>query len=314
MSVQIPAGVESRTVDLDGPTHYFDFGGNPDGPLLVGVHGLGGAAWNWAAVAPLLTEQARFIAVDLAGHGRTPAGERRTTVPANRRLLDRFLRKVASEPVVLVGNSMGGAISLLEAAAAPELVRGLVLVDPALPAPLKSRVDPVVAARFALVMIPGLGEAAIARRRRRLTAEQQVHETLTLCCVDRKRIPADVVQLGIALTEERYADEYGPRDFLVAARSVIKLLTRRRRITEAMRSVTAPVLLIHGDSDRLVKLETARAVAAMHPAWQLAVATDTGHVPQLEAPDWTAETIRRWLAESELTSAASGLVRDAAPQ
>jgi pimeloyl-ACP methyl ester carboxylesterase len=307
--VQIPAGVESRTVDLEGPTHYFDFGGNPAGPLLVGVHGLGGAAWNWAAVAPLLTEQARFLAVDLAGHGRTPAGERRTTVPANRRLLDRFLREVAGEPVVLVGNSMGGAISLLEAAAAPELVRGLVLVDPALPAPLRSRIDPTVAARFALVMVPGLGEAALSRRRRRLTAEQQVHETLALCCVDRERIPADVVRLGIALTEERYADEYGARDFLAAARSVVKLLTRRRRINEAMSAVTAPVLLIQGDSDRLVKLETAQAVAQAHPAWKLVIAPDTGHVPQLEAPEWTAETVRGWLADVGIV-AGQGLVRD----
>jgi pimeloyl-ACP methyl ester carboxylesterase len=303
MSVQIPAGVESRTVDLDGPTHYFDFGGNPSGPLLVGVHGLGGAAWNWAAIAPLLTAEARFIAVDLAGHGRTPAAGRRTTVPANRRLLDRFLREVAGEPVVLLGNSMGGAISLLETAASPDLVRGLVLVDPALPAPLRSRIDPVVAARFALVMIPGLGEAAIARRRKRLTAEQQVHETLALCCVDRERIPADVVRLGVGLTEERYADEYGAREFLSAARSVVKLLTRRRRINDAMDAVSAPVLLIHGDSDRLISIDTARAVADAHPDWRMVVATDTGHVPQLEAPAWTADTVSRWLSEVGLSAA-----------
>jgi pimeloyl-ACP methyl ester carboxylesterase len=204
---------------------------------------------------------------------------------------------------------MGGAISLLEAAAAPELVRGLVLVDPALPAPLRSRIDPTVAARFALVMVPGLGEAALSRRRRRLTAEQQVHETLALCCVDRERIPADVVRLGIALTEERYADEYGARDFLAAARSVVKLLTRRRRINEAMSAVTAPVLLIQGDSDRLVKLETAQAVAQAHPAWKLVIAPDTGHVPQLEAPEWTAETVRGWLADVGIV-AGQGLVRD----
>jgi pimeloyl-ACP methyl ester carboxylesterase len=303
MSVELPAGMRSETVDLDGPVHYFDFGGNPAGPLLVGVHGLGGAAWNWAAVAPLLTAEARFLAVDLAGHGRTPALSRRTTVPANRRLLDRFLREVADEPAVLVGNSMGGAISLLEAAAAPDVVRGLVLVDPALPPPLTSRLDPTVAARFALVMLPGLGEAALARRRRRLTAEEQVHETLALCCVDRERIPADVVRLGIALAEERYADDYAARDFLAAARSLMKLLSTRRRFSRAMDAVTAPVLLVHGDSDRLIKLRVARAVADAHPQWRLEVARDTGHVPQLEAPEWTAQTVGRWLADVGLTAA-----------
>ena len=46
---------ESLWADLDGPVHYVDHGGAPDGPLLVCVHGLGGSLLNWAALAPLLT-------------------------------------------------------------------------------------------------------------------------------------------------------------------------------------------------------------------------------------------------------------------
>src|SRR5690348_5257489 len=105
----------SEYADLDGPVHYLDFGGREQGPIIVCVHGLGGASWNWSALAPMLTDEARVLAVDLAGHGRTPAAGRRTTAPANRRLLERFLREVAREPVVLIGNSMGGAISALTA-------------------------------------------------------------------------------------------------------------------------------------------------------------------------------------------------------
>ncbi|MDQ1704370.1 MAG: hypothetical protein QOF18_736 [Frankiaceae bacterium] len=295
---RLPDTIRSRTVDLDGPTHYFDFGGNAEGPLLVAVHGLGGAAWNWAALAPRLTEHARVLAIDLAGHGRTPAGSRRTTVPANRRLLDRFLREVAGEPAVLLGNSMGGAISLLEAAAAPELVRGLVLVDPALPRPLLSRIDARVAANFALMALPGLGEAALSRRRQRLTPEQQVHETLALCCVDPSRIPADILELGIAMAGERAGNEFAATDFLVAARSVVKMLARPKRLNDAMRAVRAPVLLIHGDHDRLVPLRVAQTVARANPGWRFEVAKNIGHVPQLEAPDWTAKVVLDWLQTS----------------
>jgi pimeloyl-ACP methyl ester carboxylesterase len=267
VTVSLPPTVRSETVDLDGPVHYFDFGGNPDGPLLVCVHGLGGAAWNWAALAPLLTPHARVIAVDLAGHGRTPALDRRTTVHANRELLDRFIRAVADEPVVLLGNSMGGAISVLEAEASPDLVRGLVLVDPALPRPLLGRLDLRVAAQFALLVLPGLGEAALSRRRQRRTPEQQVEETLALCCVDPSRIPADVVRLGIALSEERADDRYAARDFLFAARSLVKLLTRSRRLHRAIKAVRVPVLVLHGAEDRLVPGPVGPHVAAAHPPW-----------------------------------------------
>src|SRR4051794_37478484 len=263
------AAFTERTVDLGGPVHYLDFGGSPAGPLVVAVHGLGGAAWNWAALAPLLTGDARVLAIDLAGHGRTPAAGRRTTVPANRRLLDAFLREVAGEPVVLVGNSMGGAISLLEAADAPDLVRGLVLVDPALPRPLLSRIDARVATSFALLALPGVGEAVLGRRRRLVTAEQQVRETLALCCVDPSRVPAEVVALGIERARERSRDPHAAHDFITAARSVVKLLTRPQRFRKAMASVRCPVLLLHGDSDRLVPVRVARQIAALHPDWRL---------------------------------------------
>jgi pimeloyl-ACP methyl ester carboxylesterase len=300
VTVRIPDTIRSAVVNLDGPTHYFDFGGPPDGPLVVGVHGLGGAAWNWAALAPRLVDDVRLVALDLAGHGRTPALGRRTTVPANRRLLDRFVREVLGEPVVLIGNSMGGAISVLEAARSRDVVRGLVLVDPALPRPLLSPIDARVAASFALMAVPGLGEAAISRRRRRLTPEQQVHETLALCCVDPRRIPPEVVELGLALATERSGDDYAAADFLTAARSLVRLLTRSRELQRAMDAVASPVLVIHGDQDRLVPVRVARAVARTHPSWQLEIATDTGHVPQLERPDWTAGVVRKWLVEHAL--------------
>src|SRR2546430_1919938 len=118
--------MRSRTIDLDGPVHYADFGGT--GPTLVLVHGLGGSHVNWLAVAPALARGARVLALDLAGFGRTPLGERSADVHANRVLLDRFLDAVAAAPAILIGNSMGGLLAMLEAARAPERVAGLVLV------------------------------------------------------------------------------------------------------------------------------------------------------------------------------------------
>ena len=59
-----------RTVDLDGPVHYIDFGG--EGKPLLMVHGLGGSALNWMAVGPELAKHNHVLAIDLAGFGQTP--------------------------------------------------------------------------------------------------------------------------------------------------------------------------------------------------------------------------------------------------
>src|SRR5258708_4695866 len=110
--------------DVDGPVHYLDFGGPARAPMILCVHGLGGSAVNWSALAPLLTASYRVLAPDLAGHGLTRSGGRGTDVTANRDLLDRFIRSKSARPVILMGNSMGGMISLLGAADSPCLVAG----------------------------------------------------------------------------------------------------------------------------------------------------------------------------------------------
>ncbi len=153
-------GAASRFADLDGPVHYLDFGGS--GPTLVLVHGLGGSHVNWLAAGPLLAEHARVLAVDLVGFGRTPPSGRSSRVGANQRLLGRFVEEVAGAPVVLAGNSMGGMISVLEAAQHPERVAGLVLVDPSVPRPRGVPLDRMVSAAFTAYALPGVGERFLA--------------------------------------------------------------------------------------------------------------------------------------------------------
>src|SRR4051794_10649238 len=173
----------SATLDWDGPVHYVDFGGNPDGPTFVLVHGLGGSHLNWDLLAPLLTPHGRVLALDLPGFGRSEPGGRRATVRANVAVLERFLAEVAGGPSVLVGNSMGGMISLFTTASAPGSVSGLVLVDPALPGGRRV-LDPLVAAQFALYAIPFIGKRFLRRRRRRHSPLARVRDTLRLCGVD----------------------------------------------------------------------------------------------------------------------------------
>jgi pimeloyl-ACP methyl ester carboxylesterase len=287
----------SQWTDIDGPVHYIDFGGPSRGPMIVCIHGLAGSAVNWAAVAPLLTSRYRVLALDLAGHGLTRSGRRSADVQANRLLVHRFIGLVSTTPVILMGNSMGGMISLLEASAPASSVAGLILVDPALPF-VPARPDLLVAAMFTAGGLPGIGPVLL-RGVHRLPPEAIVAGLLSLCCRDPSRVPAGVVAQHVAIARRRVRFGEVGRDMGVATRSIIATAgLGGRGYRRGIDTLRCPVLLIHGERDRLVPASAARAAARAHPSWSLVVLPDVGHVPQLEAPRECADAIRGWLASA----------------
>ncbi len=306
MTAKLPRerpGPPSRWVDLGGPVHYVDYGGPDDGPLLVCVHGLGGSQVNWAAVAPTLARTCRVLALDLAGFGRTRSHGRSTSVHANQKLLHQFLTEVCKDPVILVGNSMGGLISILQTAAHPETVAGIVLIDPALPVGLTSRPDPRVAVTFGLYAVPAVGRGVVARRRSAGSADDLALSLLRLCCADPSRVPRRIVEQHLELARERNDYPDVDAELIVAARSLLWVLARRRLLASLLFDITVPVLLIHGDQDRLVPIASARTAAEANPSWRFEVAAGVGHVPQLEVPKWTLGMILDWLKTDGLAAA-----------
>jgi pimeloyl-ACP methyl ester carboxylesterase len=288
---------ESRTVDLDGPVHYVDFGGPDDGPAVVLVHGLGGSHLNWDLLAPLLNGHARVLALDLPGFGRSEPGARKASVVANAVALDRFLAEVVGEPAVLVGNSMGGMLSLLAAGARPAAVTGLVLLDPAVPGPRRA-LDPLVAAMFAVYAVPFVGERFLRMRRTRQSELVRVREMLELVGVDPDGVPPEVIDRSVTLLQEREDVEGMDRAFLAAARSLLRVLADPRRYRTAMASIRVPVLLVHGDRDRLIPVAAARDIARRHPTWRYVEMADVGHVPQLQVPEKLAAEVLGWLDDT----------------
>jgi pimeloyl-ACP methyl ester carboxylesterase len=218
-------------------------------------------------------------------------------------LLDRFVRELAGAPVILVGNSMGGMVSIIEAVANPDAVAGLVLIDPVLPLVRGARPDRLVAAMFALYAVPGIGERYLARHRAAVAPRELVRQLLDLCCVDPARVPQELVAASVALAEERVGVPGADAAFLSAVRSLLRVGARRGRYWATMRKVRAPVLLLHGEKDRLVSVHSAREAAARNPGWRFEVLVDVGHVPQLEVPDAVADLILDWLGAEGATAA-----------
>jgi pimeloyl-ACP methyl ester carboxylesterase len=289
----LPAPFTSRTIDVRGPLHFLEGG---SGPPLVLVHGLGGSHVNWLAVAPRLAERRRVYVPDLAGFGRTPPGGRGFSVEENARLLADFLAAVVKEPAPIVGNSMGGLISILLAANDPAAVTDLVLVDPSQPRPLLSMFDPLLAGRFALSTLPFLGEWAMARRASRLGAEGTVRDILGLCCVNVERIPRDVFLAHVAIARERMDRMPWSNDaFVEALRSIFGIVLRAGHFRSIVGRIRARALVVHGKEDRLVPVEGSRELVKQRPDWKLVELDDIGHVPQLECPERFLEIVTPWL-------------------
>ena len=285
-------GGTSHHVDIDGLVHYVDFGGPADAPALVFVHGLGGSHLDWSLLAPKLAGTFRVFAIDLIGFGLTRPLGRLATVWANAKLLHRFIAEIVGGPVVLVGNSMGGKISALHTAAHPDTVTGLVLVDPVLPLVRGVPANVAVAAALARFAPFPLGRWVLANGRQRRSPRQQVRRTMAVCCTDPSAVPDSLISAFIGLMEQRSGVPELDDAFLIAARSLFAANTRAA--WDTLRDLRPPVLLLHGEQDRLVSVASARAAAARNPQWTVNILPRLGHIPQVEAPDVVAASILSW--------------------
>jgi len=92
------------------------------------LHGLGGSAANWVEVAPLLLPRRRVVALDLPGHGRSPAPQADAGIDELAAAVAAALEAVVGRPALVAGHSLGGQVAARLALRRPDLVRGLLLV------------------------------------------------------------------------------------------------------------------------------------------------------------------------------------------
>ena len=261
------------------------------------VHGLGGASTNWTDLAALLAVRFEGWSVDLPGFGRSrpPLRARysiRGHVEAVVDVLEHIVQRPgagAGEPVHLLGNSLGGLVSVLVAARRPDLVASLTLVSPAMPV---YRVPPAFSRALVLLLLPGIPTLA-ERRMAGIAPETHVRQMIRMCFGDPTRVPRARVERAMAEMRERAEQPWADRALTRSMRGLITSYLRvgRANAWRAAGALRPPTLVLWGSRDKLVDPALAPRLAAAIPDGRLLVLDGVGHVAMLEAPETTARAV-----------------------
>ena len=252
------------TFTFDGlSVHYRDEGAGDQ--TVVFVHGFPfeHSMWN-GQIPPALDAGRRAVAPDLPGFGQSD-------VPAERSAysIDRYADVVAAliadlglGPVVLVGLSMGGYISLAVARRHPDVLAALVLAD--------TRAD------------PDAPEGRQARSDQQAkVADQGDVAPLVDGLLARILSGSSPCHAEAVATLDPMMRSTAPAGWIGA----LEAMKTRRDQTDLLPTISVPTLVVVGESDALVPLDVAEAMAKAIPNARLEVVPDAGHVSNLENPD-----------------------------
>ncbi len=293
------AGIRSEILWVGtAPVHVLRADGPSAGPTQLLVHGLGGAAINWLDVIGPLSERGPVLVPDLPGFGRSqPPRARASRIEHNLAFLQALLRTTGVTRVEVHGNSMGGMLATLLAAAVPEFVSRLVLADPALPGPTSRlrELDPQALQLFAPFVVPALGERRMTRWYAASTAEELMAENERFVHADPSRVRPALREVHLDNAEYGKRHPWRLESYAAAASSVVRLLLGRRRLDEALDRMAAPTLLLWGDGDRLVGRPVIERVLARRPDVELVELAGVGHAPMMEDPAGYVAAVTGWL-------------------
>ena len=271
------AGLERRALTLASGTRivYLDSGGA--GVPLVLVHGIGASKDHWPPLAARFGGRFRIVVPDLPGYGESTHHGVDTSMPGLADALHAFVGALGLGRFHLAGSSMGGRVAAVYAAAHPDRLRTLWLIDPA--GALGEELSEMILRTEA-------GEPPPLFSR---TADEYA-ETMAFTMAKPPSFPGPALRVLAAEGAVHY-DRY--------QRLFAELSDELREGTpneDLLRGLPVPTLITWGAEDRVVHPSGARTIAAAMPDATAHLMPGVGHVPMLEDPTGAAAAFLDFLA------------------
>ena len=250
-----------------GTTYVRQGSGNT--PILL-IHGFDSSVFEFRRLLPLLAAENETWAVDLLGFGFT---ERSAGLPFSARAIEShlyyFWKTLISQPVILVGASMGGAAAIDFTLNYPEAVKQLVLIDSA---------GFAISSNKGKFLIPPLGYLATSFLR-----NPQIRQRISVNAYFDGKLASSDAQICAAL----HLEMPNWNQALIA-------FTKSGGyggFGEKLDQIQQQTLILWGKQDRILGTADAEKFARAIPNSQLIWIPDCGHVPHLEKPQITAQHI-----------------------
>jgi pimeloyl-ACP methyl ester carboxylesterase len=242
--------------------HYFlHEGGGVLKPPVVLIHGVGGDHLSWPPEVRRLPDY-RVIAIDLPGHGKTD-GPGRQSVQDYARDVINFMDAVGLARAVFVGCAMGGAVALALSVEYPDRVAGVGLISMGASLPIPPSIIENAANQSTLPFaIKSLQELSFGTQTPVL-----LKETVSKRLVETRQ----TLLLDDLLACDRF------------------------NLTDRLKDIRTPVLVVCGDNDKLTPVHFSEFLARQIPGAALQIVEGAGHMLVLEQPRRLAKLISVFL-------------------
>lgn len=263
--------------------------GRSQHPPLLLIHGFGASTDHWRKNIAQLQQEFEVWAIDLLGFGRSAKPDWQYSGQLWRDQLHDFITQVIGQPVVVVGNSLGGYAALCVAAQCPDTAAGVVLLNSAGP--------------FTETQVPestNSGRKGFKNLTRSLLLQPWASFLLFQYLRRPRIIRKTLKQVYFdhsAITDQLVEDIYRPscdRGAHKVFASVFKS-PRGENVDVLLSTLRCPLLLLWGERDPWINAPERGAKFRQYYPQLTEYYLQAGHCPHDEIPDQVNQLLKSWV-------------------